>query len=155
MLILNVLFVLIAIAMIALILMQRGAGAQAGSGFGSGASATVFGARGSSNFMSKATKWLAILFFGISLFMSWYANHQAASATPSTQDLGVMAGAAVPKAADKAPKVPTAPAQSIPVPVAPLPVPTAPVQQAPASQTPASQVPTQPPAPSKPAPQGG
>ena len=60
---LNILFVLVAIAMIALILMQRGAGASAGSGFGGGASSTVFGARGSANFLSKATKWLAIAFF--------------------------------------------------------------------------------------------
>ena len=74
---LNVIYVLIAIAMVALILMQRGAGAQAGSGFGAGASATVFGARGSANFLSKSTKWLAILFFAISLFMAWQATHNA------------------------------------------------------------------------------
>ena len=75
--VLNILFVIIAIAMIALILMQRGAGAQAGSGFGGGASATVFGARGSSNFLSKATKWLAITFFAITLFMAWYADSKS------------------------------------------------------------------------------
>ena len=74
---LNVIYVLIAIAMVALILMQRGAGAQAGSGFGGGASGTVFGARGASNFLSKATKWLAIAFFSISLFMAWQATHNA------------------------------------------------------------------------------
>ena len=67
---LNVIYVLVAIAMVALILMQRGAGAQAGSGFGGGASATVFGARGASSFLTKATKWLAIVFFAISLFMA-------------------------------------------------------------------------------------
>ena len=89
-LILNVLYVLLAIAMIALILMQRGAGAQAGSGFGGGASATVFGSRGASNFMSKSTKWLAIAFFVISLFMAWYATHNSAKG-PVQQDLGVMA----------------------------------------------------------------
>ena len=76
MLTLNVVYVLIAISMIAMILMQRGAGAQAGSGFGGGASATVFGSRGASNFLSKSTKWLAIVFFGISLFMAWYATRQ-------------------------------------------------------------------------------
>ena len=65
----NVLYVLVAIAMIALILMQRGAGAQAGSGFGGGASATVFGSRGSSNFLTKSTKWRGVLFFAISLGM--------------------------------------------------------------------------------------
>ena len=75
MLILNVVYVLVAVAMIALILMQRGSGAAAGSGFGAGASGTVFGARGASNFMSKSTKWLAVVFFGISLFMAWYAGH--------------------------------------------------------------------------------
>ena len=63
----NVLYVLVAIAMIGLILMQRGSGAQAGSGFGGGASATVFGSRGASNFLSTSTKWLAIAFFAISL----------------------------------------------------------------------------------------
>ena len=77
MLILNVVYVLVAIAIIALVLMQRGSGAQAGSGFGAGASGTVFGARGASNFLSKSTKWLAVAFFGISLFMAWYATHNA------------------------------------------------------------------------------
>ena len=89
---LNVIYVLIAIAMVALILMQRGAGAQAGSGFGGGASATVFGARGSSNFLSKATKWLAIAFFAISLFMAWQASRGAAGiggAAPAEQDVGL------------------------------------------------------------------
>ena len=67
MLILNVVYVLVAVAMIALILMQRGSGAAAGSGFGAGASGTVFGSRGASNFLSKSTKWLAIVFFGIGM----------------------------------------------------------------------------------------
>lgn len=100
--ILTVLYVLIAVAMIALILMQRGAGAQAGSGFGGGASATVFGARGASNFLTKATKWLAVAFFGISLFMAWDASRGRVQTVDAT-DLGVMSG--VP-----AQRVPTTPA---------------------------------------------
>ena len=114
MLVLNVVFVLVAIAMIALILMQRGAGAQAGSGFGGGASATVFGARGSSNFLSKATKWLAIAFFAITLFMAWHATRSAA---PQAQqlDLGVMSEVpAAPQPAAGETQVPAAPAQDIP-----------------------------------------
>ena len=67
----QVFYVLIAAAMIALILMQRGAGADAGSGFGGGASATVFGARGSSNFLSRSTAVLAGLFFLLSLGMAY------------------------------------------------------------------------------------
>ena len=87
MLILNVVYVLVAIAMIALILLQRGAGAAAGSGFGAGASGTVFGARGASNFLSKSTKWLAVVFFGISLFMAWYASHSARPAPQAAPSL--------------------------------------------------------------------
>ena len=86
--ILNVVYVLIAIAMVALILMQRGAGAQAGSGFGAGASATLFGSRGAGNFLSKSTKWLAIAFFAISLFMGYQATRtlrQPAAASTSQQ----------------------------------------------------------------------
>lgn len=132
-LILNVLFVLIAIAMVALILMQRGAGAQAGSGFGGGASATVFGARGSSNFLSKATKWLAIVFFAITMFMAWQAT-RSASTGPVQQDLGVMS------------QLPQAPAQA---PAAGERIPTAPAQGAPASTVPAA--PAQPPSGTVPA----
>ena len=114
--ILNVVYVLIAIAMIALILMQRGAGAQAGSGFGAGASATVFGSRGAGNFLSKTTKWLAIAFFAISLFMGWNATHNMRSkpaATTAAQDLGLMssvpAAPATVKAPATGPAVPAAP----------------------------------------------
>ena len=85
----NVVYVLVAIAMIVLILMQRGPGADAGSGFGGGASATVFGARGSANFLSKSTAVLACLFFIISMGMAMYAN-RSATVAPAADDLGVM-----------------------------------------------------------------
>ncbi len=91
----TVIYVLVAIAMIALILMQRGAGAQAGSGFGAGASATVFGASGSANFLSKSTKWLAIVFFSMSLGMAWYASRHGGRLAPAqADDVGLMSGAA-------------------------------------------------------------
>lgn len=124
-LILNIAFVLVAISMIALILMQRGAGAQAGSGFGGGASATVFGARGASNFLTKATKWLAITFFALTLFMAWQAMNSARQAGPVATDLGVMseipAAPAVPAGQDGVPAAPVAtpPAQESTVPAAP------------------------------------
>ena len=85
----NVFYVLIAVAMIILILLQRGAGAQAGSGFGGGASATVFGARGATTFLSRATAMLAGAFFLLSLLMGIYM-HPAAEKQES--DLGVMSG---------------------------------------------------------------
>ncbi len=55
--------VLLALVLIGLILIQHGKGADAGAAFGSGASSTVFGAQGSASFLSRTTKWLAILFF--------------------------------------------------------------------------------------------
>jgi len=117
--------VLVAVAIIALVLMQRGAGAQAGSGFGAGASGTVFGARGASNFLSKSTKWLAVAFFGISLFMAWEAAHGVRPAA-AQQDLGVMgaAPAAAPSAAGALPTAAPAPVQ----PAAPAPAQPAPAQ---------------------------
>ncbi len=134
MLFLNVIYVLVAISMIALILLQRGAGAQAGSGFGGGASSTVFGARGASSFLSKTTRWLAIAFFGISLFMAWYASHGGKAKPASEQDLGVVSTAAEPA---KAPaQLPTAPAQPAPVPTAPA-VPAVQTAPAPATSAPA------------------
>ena len=65
----SVFYILVAAAMIVLILLQNGAGADAGSGFGAGASATVFGARGSATFLTRATAILAGLFFLLSLSM--------------------------------------------------------------------------------------
>lgn len=128
---LNVIYVLVAIAMIALILMQRGAGAQAGSGFGAGASGTVFGARGASNFLSKSTKWLAIAFFAISLFMAWSATrNNAAVATPAGAQQGLMAE--VPAAPSGGATVPAAPATTAPANTVPAaPQSTAPVQPLP------------------------
>jgi len=67
--------VLISLFMIGLILVQHGKGADAGAAFGSGASATVFGARGSASFLSKATAVLALCFFATSFWL----NHLSAS----------------------------------------------------------------------------
>ena len=40
---------------VGLVLLQRGKGAEAGAGFGAGASGTVFGARGATTALSRAT----------------------------------------------------------------------------------------------------
>lgn len=68
--VLTIILVLMAIGMTALILLQRGQGATAGAAFGSGASGTVFGARGASSFLTKATAFLAFCVFGIALAMA-------------------------------------------------------------------------------------
>lgn len=70
--------VFIALAVVGLVLLQRGKGADAGTGFGAGASGTVFGARGSANFLSRATAVLATLFFISSLGLAYLATEQTA-----------------------------------------------------------------------------
>jgi len=75
--ILLVVQVLLSISLIVLILMQHGKGADAGAAFGSGASATVFGARGSGNFMTRATTVIAILFFLVCLSLAYVSSNRA------------------------------------------------------------------------------
>lgn len=70
---------LIALAIIVLVLLQRGKGATAGAAFGSGASGTVFGARGSSNFFSRATAVMATVFFASSLTLAYLSSQRATS----------------------------------------------------------------------------
>jgi preprotein translocase subunit SecG len=64
--------VLLAIAIIVLALLQHGKGADAGAAFGSGASNTMFGARGSANFLSRSTAVVATLFFVTSLTLGYF-----------------------------------------------------------------------------------
>ncbi|HEY9183056.1 MAG TPA: preprotein translocase subunit SecG [Gammaproteobacteria bacterium] len=68
----------IALMIIGLVLLQRGKGADAGTGFGAGASGTVFGARGSATFFSRATGVLATLFFISSLALAYLATQRTA-----------------------------------------------------------------------------
>ncbi|HEY5667293.1 MAG TPA: preprotein translocase subunit SecG [Gammaproteobacteria bacterium] len=69
----------VAALIIALVLLQRGKGAEAGAGFGAGASGTVFGARGSANFFSRATAVLATLFFATSLTLAYFSTRVTGS----------------------------------------------------------------------------
>lgn len=102
--ILVVIQVLVAIALVALVLLQHGKGADAGAAFGSGASGTVFGARGSANFLSTATAWLAAAFFGISLALAYFVN--ARSETESLVDSLAAPAASASAPADPAPALP-------------------------------------------------
>lgn len=72
--------VICAIALIGFILIQHGKGADAGAAFGSGASATVFGAAGSGNFLTKTTTALAFVFLLNSLALAWMAKERSVEA---------------------------------------------------------------------------
>lgn len=66
-----------AIAMIALVLMQQGKGADAGAVFGNGSgSASLFGASGSANFLSRSTSILATIFFATTLALAYVGDVQ-------------------------------------------------------------------------------
>jgi preprotein translocase subunit SecG len=71
---------LFAVSIVGLVLIQRGKGADAGAGFGAGASGTVFGARGSGSFLSRATAIIATMFFLTSLGLAYFGGR------PTTQN---------------------------------------------------------------------
>jgi len=85
-----------AISIIVLVLMQHGKGADMGAAFGGGSSGSLFGASGSANFLSRATAVLAVVFFSASLSLGDLSGG-------AKNDLGVMAGKVVQKAAPQIP----------------------------------------------------
>ncbi len=84
--------VLSALAIITLVLLQHGKGADMGAAFGSGASGSLFGASGSSNFLSKATGVAATIFFCATLALAYIGNR------PGAVSGGVMDSLPVPSA---------------------------------------------------------
>lgn len=80
--------VLSALAIIGLVLLQHGKGADMGASFGSGASGSLFGATGSSNFLSKATAIAAAVFFAATVGLVVFGSSHKSSG-------GVMEGVTV------------------------------------------------------------
>ena len=71
--------VLSALLIIVLVLLQHGKGADMGAAFGSGASGSLFGATGSSNFISKMTGVAAAVFFACTLVLTYIATNRGTS----------------------------------------------------------------------------
>ncbi|MBW0454549.1 MAG: preprotein translocase subunit SecG [Candidatus Kinetoplastibacterium crithidii] len=65
-----------ACAIIVLVLLQNGKGSDIGALSGSASSLSVFGASGSANFLSKSTRYFAIVFFLTTVSIS-YLNNKA------------------------------------------------------------------------------
>jgi preprotein translocase subunit SecG len=129
--------VLAALAIIGLVLIQHGKGADMGAAFGSGASGSLFGATGSSNFLSKSTAVAAAVFFVATLALAYLGTRPSAS-TGGVMDRMPAPSAPAPSAPASAPNsVPGAPAQSSNAPA------TAPAQQgnAPAAPGQSGQIP--------------
>jgi preprotein translocase subunit SecG len=88
-----------ALVIIFLVLLQHGKGADMGASFGSGASGSLFGATGSSNFLSKSTGIAASIFFVATLALAYIASNRTASVgvmdnLSATKSLPVSASAA-------------------------------------------------------------
>lgn len=96
--------ILSAIGMIGLILMQHGKGADAGAAFGGGAgSASLFGATGGANFLSRTTAVLATVFLACTLALAYFGNLRTTAAPSGSVLEGAVAPvapAAGPAAAD-------------------------------------------------------
>jgi preprotein translocase subunit SecG len=75
-----------AFAIIGLVLLQRGKGAEAGAGFGAGASGTVFGARGATTALSRATAVFAAIFMLNSLALAYMGTRTAEPAQKTILD---------------------------------------------------------------------
>ncbi|MFT0534384.1 preprotein translocase subunit SecG [Castellaniella hirudinis] len=80
--------VISSLLIIVLVLLQQGKGADMGAAFGSGSAGSVFGSAGAANFLSRATKWAAVLFFATTIGLAWISHHPAGAPL----DSGIMSG---------------------------------------------------------------
>lgn len=102
--------ILSALGVVGLVLLQQGKGADMGAAFGTGASQTLFGARGSANFLTRATAILATVFFLSNMTLAWMASKETAapaSVTTSVPEAQKKDEAAQPVVPEK--KVPEVP----------------------------------------------
>ena len=79
--ILLVLHLLVAVAIVILVLLQQGKGADMGAAFGGGSSQSLFGARGSANFLSRTTSALVTVFFLSSMTLAYIYTRQSESSS--------------------------------------------------------------------------
>ena len=83
--ILLVVQIISAFSIIVLVLLQQGKGADMGSAFGSGSAGSLFGATGAANFLSRMTKWAAVVFFLTTIGLAYLANSGG-----QEEDTGIM-----------------------------------------------------------------
>src|SRR5262249_43758337 len=108
--VLTVVQVFSAFAIVGLVLLQRGKGAEAGAGFGAGASGTVFGARGATTALSRATAIFAAIFMINSLMLAYIGTKTSETRPKTILDVAGET-ATTPKPATGATKTPPAPVQ--------------------------------------------
>ncbi len=113
--ILLVVQIIASFSIIVLVLLQQGKGADMGSAFGSGSAGSLFGATGAANFLSRMTKWAAVVFFLATIGLAYIAN-----SGNQEQDTGIMESFQPSQSVPSVPgSVPTAPAAVPNAPAAP------------------------------------
>ena len=142
--------VLASISVIVLVLLQQGKGADMGSSFGGGSAGSLFGAAGAANFLSRATRWAAIVFFAATIGLAYNAHNTGNSILDGglMQDYQSGSSEPVPANGSAVPQAPAATGSEVPaatgsdVPAAPAPeaAPAAAVPEAPAA-APAAEAP--------------
>ena len=88
--------VLAAVGLIALVLLQQGKGADMGAAFGSGASQTLFGSRGTANFLTRTTAALATVFFIANMALAYFATPAPRPASVTQEPASVPADSVPP-----------------------------------------------------------
>lgn len=68
--------VLLAVVLVILVLLQHGKGADMGAAFGSGSAGSLFGASGSATFLSRATGFVAAMFFITSMSLTYFSANR-------------------------------------------------------------------------------
>jgi preprotein translocase subunit SecG len=102
-----------ALAIIGLVLLQHGKGADMGAAFGSGASGSLFGASGSSNFLSKSTAVAAAIFFCATLALAFIGGSHTSTSGGVMENLpAAPAAPAVPDASNAVTPSTVAPAEN-------------------------------------------
>jgi preprotein translocase subunit SecG len=104
-----IIHVLVAVAIIGLVLLQHGKGADMGAAFGSGGSQTLFGSRGSANFLSRTTGLLAAVFFATSMLLAYLYSQVGAPASVTEQPAAVQPAAPAEPAEPASPEKPKQP----------------------------------------------
>lgn len=108
MIFLVIIHVIVCAAVVLVVLLQQGEGANIGATFGSGGSQTIFGSRGSGNFLTKLTATAGAIFMITSILLAKIESRVSTSSVVKAPAANTATMPAIPQKG--APFVPAAPA---------------------------------------------
>ena len=120
---LTIIHLLIGLSLVLFVLLQDPKGGAMGVFSGGSSSSSFFGASGATNFLTTATRWLAIAFAASCLTLTYITAKSGtsvmdvglpASATPAPSQQQLPGEGAAPKATESAPAAPATPAETPP-----------------------------------------